>query len=631
MKTIFYPKGVCSRKYEVELEDGVIKSIDILGGCNGNLKAVRNLITNRPAAEIIPFLRGITCGPRPTSCGDQISYALEEALNKEKEDAERRYTSSLDTDMAKEYMLEEFPLLKSEYSPRFGAADASQVVLKPVYFDELMYVLNAPGTHVILFGGAWSRLTRGIIDRVNYYAREHGVEQVYLFDFRADGADAQTSFKSDLTEQETYDGPDKKESVACANCNFIYGELVSRYLTNLNDWVEEKIGTEDEITYLNVYQDAVTVPNLSEPFLFVYNKDNKVNNSTTPHEKEGETFPIVSAMEITELRGADDKMYRDEKCRTEAEGFDERMEALFASVGPEGAVSYTDADYLFDAFKQNERGHAFKTEDCFKKDEAINIEPIALPQLLWMLKQNGTFLFLFAGAWCANSQGGIATVNDFAVANHVRVYMLDTRLDGKYPIDFWGYPRQNELSLSHAALQKYSFEIWEKRLPGAPILLSRRKTGLAWLDRRSTTVDYVDEEGEKHSILPINLPYLIACDLKKKDANGYPQPVLAGCNHGGIELINCKESFVYSKPNYRLYTAGVYSVMDAYCRNVGIEPEDITIDRTAPVVEGEPVHYVERPAYHKEHNWYRERGKGEANTAEAEEVAQTGGDACSIW
>lgn len=95
MKTTFFPKGVCSKQYDIELEDGVIKDITIAGGCNGNLKGIRSLILNRRAEEIIPLIKGTTCGPRATSCPDQISVALEEALKAEREirEAERLATA----------------------------------------------------------------------------------------------------------------------------------------------------------------------------------------------------------------------------------------------------------------------------------------------------------------------------------------------------------------------------------------------------------------------------------------------------------------------------------------------------------------------------------------------------------
>lgn len=88
MKFTYYPKGVCSRQYDIELEDGIIKSLTVTGGCNGNLKGISALLCGRKAEEIIPLIRGTTCGARPTSCPDQISFALEEALKAEQEEKE---------------------------------------------------------------------------------------------------------------------------------------------------------------------------------------------------------------------------------------------------------------------------------------------------------------------------------------------------------------------------------------------------------------------------------------------------------------------------------------------------------------------------------------------------------------
>ena len=77
----FTPVGVCSRKITIELdEDGTILDIKFLGGCNGNTQGVSKLCKGRKAEEVIELLRGIDCQGRGTSCPDQLSYALEEAL-----------------------------------------------------------------------------------------------------------------------------------------------------------------------------------------------------------------------------------------------------------------------------------------------------------------------------------------------------------------------------------------------------------------------------------------------------------------------------------------------------------------------------------------------------------------------
>ena len=73
MTYTYTPRGVCSRKMTVELENGVIKSVNVEGGCNGNLQGISR-------QEAIRRMKGIHCGPKPTSCPDQMAHALEEAL-----------------------------------------------------------------------------------------------------------------------------------------------------------------------------------------------------------------------------------------------------------------------------------------------------------------------------------------------------------------------------------------------------------------------------------------------------------------------------------------------------------------------------------------------------------------------
>ena len=76
MLTVYHPKGVCSREYRIETEDGVIRSVTIIGGCDGNLKGIASLLQGMKVEDAIPRLEGIRCGWKPTSCPDQIAQAL---------------------------------------------------------------------------------------------------------------------------------------------------------------------------------------------------------------------------------------------------------------------------------------------------------------------------------------------------------------------------------------------------------------------------------------------------------------------------------------------------------------------------------------------------------------------------
>ena len=53
MTYTYTPRGVCSRKMTVELENGVIKSVSVEGGCNGNLQGIIRLVEGMDAREAI--------------------------------------------------------------------------------------------------------------------------------------------------------------------------------------------------------------------------------------------------------------------------------------------------------------------------------------------------------------------------------------------------------------------------------------------------------------------------------------------------------------------------------------------------------------------------------------------------
>ncbi len=72
--------GTCSKQIDFDYEDGIIHNVVFLGGCNGNLKAISKLVEGKPLTEVVSILKGNTCGPNTTSCGDQLACACEECL-----------------------------------------------------------------------------------------------------------------------------------------------------------------------------------------------------------------------------------------------------------------------------------------------------------------------------------------------------------------------------------------------------------------------------------------------------------------------------------------------------------------------------------------------------------------------
>jgi len=77
MEYIYIPEGVCSQKMIFNIENNIIKSLRILGGCAGNTKGLSKMLEGQSIDEVIKKLKGIPCGFRGTSCPDQIAIALE--------------------------------------------------------------------------------------------------------------------------------------------------------------------------------------------------------------------------------------------------------------------------------------------------------------------------------------------------------------------------------------------------------------------------------------------------------------------------------------------------------------------------------------------------------------------------
>ena len=77
----YIPKGVCSRAIDIELDGDTIKSVKFTGGCNGNTQGVAALVAGMKVTDAINRLEGIKCGPKDTSCPDQLAKALKIASN----------------------------------------------------------------------------------------------------------------------------------------------------------------------------------------------------------------------------------------------------------------------------------------------------------------------------------------------------------------------------------------------------------------------------------------------------------------------------------------------------------------------------------------------------------------------
>ena len=79
MEFSYKTKGTCSREIHFTVEDGIVKNLQFIGGCHGNLQGISSLVEGMQIDDVIARTDGIHCGMKSTSCPDQLSQALKEA------------------------------------------------------------------------------------------------------------------------------------------------------------------------------------------------------------------------------------------------------------------------------------------------------------------------------------------------------------------------------------------------------------------------------------------------------------------------------------------------------------------------------------------------------------------------
>lgn len=83
MTYTYKTRGTCSSQIKIDInDDKTIENVEFLGGCNGNLKGIGQLVKGMTIDEVIDRLDGIKCGFKQTSCPDQLAKALKEIEEK---------------------------------------------------------------------------------------------------------------------------------------------------------------------------------------------------------------------------------------------------------------------------------------------------------------------------------------------------------------------------------------------------------------------------------------------------------------------------------------------------------------------------------------------------------------------
>lgn len=435
---------------------------------------------------------------------------------------------------------------KAYYNSDYNYLKDESSVFQSITWEQAAYLFQQKGNYLILLGGSWCPNTTAVIDYINEAAKTAGVDTIYNLDFRLDGTSSDTHIRETNSSDK-----------AGAAYNYLYGELVTRYLTNLNDWVEYTVDSESALTYTNSEGKDVTVPKAQVPFLFLYNKDNTVNNAGDTIE--GEKYPIVYGFEKMLYRDANGgkELYTSSKTQdetTQVNDYPAQLnDAVFGHIKSENIKlsSFTDADYIRLAYNEK------SGKNIFEKGEQINIQTVTYRQLEWLLRQNGNYLILFGGSWCGNTQAVIDIINGYAVENDLTVYNFDTKLDGGYAKKNWGYSGDVHIRDSNNAFAKRYVDLVNEYLDNIETEYTIESGNYIFYQ-----TDPADES-TKVIANKLQVPYFFAYNKDAADENGHDTPIL-GFVEKMYVLDESREDYIGNEKNHEDYTAAVFGVIKAY-------------------------------------------------------------------
>ena len=225
-------------------------------------------------------------------CGSSEPETTEEATETTETETQEEAVklSATDYDFEKEYIFSDFNAFSNEDIDRQGGIDTfdedDKMVLQDITYDQLIKLLEQEGNYLIQLTGSWCHNSRAMAPYVSEYAEEYGIDTIYTYDFNLNnGLDGATFARM----------TNGSENIG-VNFNYMYGEFVTKYLSNLDEWVQFPSDSERAITYTNAAGEEVTVARLQQPYLFLYNKDNTV---------DGKAAPIVNAFEVMVDRDAE--------------------------------------------------------------------------------------------------------------------------------------------------------------------------------------------------------------------------------------------------------------------------------------------------------------------------------------
>ena len=474
---------------------------------------------------------------------------------KEKEVEPINYSlSSNNYNLDKEYFFSDYNAQhqKSDNTDVFTNKD--DIVFQVVSWEELVYLFEQEGDYLVLFGGSWCHNTRAAAGYINDYAKEYGIKTIYNFDFRLD------SETRDSHVRETNGSTAKASEI-----NYLYGELVSSYLTNLTDWVEYKEGSASSLTYTNEEGVETNVAKAQVPFLFLYNKDNTKDN-TGAYTGTDKKFPIVYGFEEMIDRDSTGVYRKNQNKEKEyyTEEYKARLKNIFEFIKTNNVTleSYSASNYIKDSFNDKQK------TTLFTDTEKVNINTLSYKQLKWLFEQDGNSLVLLGGSWCGNTRAVINTINDYAVKNNLTVYIYDTKVDSGLSKSKFGYSKDLNSRASNTNITFLYTNLIEQYLTNIETLYDVND------GKASHKIEYVNANNETVAVKKAQVPYLLSYNKDAKDDLGISAPI-TGYYEQMLVLDETSEGYVYAETNYTAYRNGIKNILNAYANYTNIAVEDI--------------------------------------------------------
>ncbi|MGN1376948.1 MAG: hypothetical protein ACI4V6_01230 [Dorea sp.] len=452
------------------------------------------------------------CGSSESSNEDSAQEETTEAAEETGDPTAQ--LSAVDYDLETNYYFNDFNAHSLADTDRQGIEtyeSEGEVVYEDLTYAEFIDLLQKEGNYMIALAGSWCHNSRAMTPSLSKFAKEYGIDTIYTYDFDLDNKEDGNTFVRMTNGSEN----------AGVNYNYMYGEVIQQYLTNMDDWIEYPSSTKAAITYTNANGEDQTIARAQQPIAFIYNKDNTVDNSGSGNESG--KCPIVYAFEKMVDRDAEG-VYVKEKD-------DEGNEVTDDDGNP--VKNYITEEYeaemqkMFDFVKDNNIEFAEYSEDDYMRAaypaladaEQINVKPVTYRQFAWLLQQDGNAIYMVGGAYDEATQNEIADVNAKAIEENVNVYLFDPYVDGKISEDEWGYTNTGDIMQSETIGFMYTNLIEDS--------LTNLMTDEFDEGDESTCLTYTNGAGKDVTVPVLKAPYVFSYNKAATDEDGVSAPIMA--------------------------------------------------------------------------------------------------------